>query len=68
MLLHFMKERSLLDVDFVTKTYLKKVHSGRKIAAPLADFLYKTAFLKSKFEDDPVRVQKHNVPHFKDLE
>ena len=40
----------------------------QKISGHFADFLYKTAFLKSKFEDDPVRVQKHNVPHFKDLE
>ena len=44
------------------------VHSLQKISGRFADFLYKTAFLKSKFEDDPVRVQRHNVPHFKDLE
>ena len=33
-----------------------------------AVFRCKTAFLKSKFKDDPVRVQRHTVPHFKDLE
>ena len=44
------------------------IHSGKKISERFADFLYKTAFLKSKFEDDPVRVQRHNVPHFKGLE
>ena len=31
-------------------------------------FSCKTAFLKSKFKDDPVRVQRITVPHFKDLE
>ena len=30
-------------------------------------FMSKTAFLKSKFEVDPVRVHRHNVPHFKGL-
>ena len=44
------------------------LHSGHLIFVPLADFLYKTAFLKSKFKDDPVRVHGHNVPHFKGLE
>ena len=44
------------------------IHSGHLIFVPLADFLYKTAFLKSKFKDDPVRVHGHNVPHFKGLE
>ena len=34
----------------------------------LALFRCKMAFLKSKFKDDPVRVQRHTVPHFKDLE
>ncbi len=33
----------------------------------VALFRYKMAFLKSKFKDDPVRVQGHNVPHFKGL-
>ena len=33
------------------------VHSLQKISGRFADFLYKTAFLKSKFEDDPVGVQ-----------
>merc|ERR1712015_300856 len=31
-------------------------------------FSCKTAFLKSKFKDDPVRVQRHTVRHFKDFE
>ena len=44
------------------------VHTGKKISERFADFLYETAFLKSKFKDDPVRVQRHNVPHFKGLE
>ena len=44
------------------------INSPKKVSGHFADFLYKTAFLKSKFEDDPVRVQRHNVPHFKDLE
>ena len=44
------------------------IHGDEKVSARFADFLYKTAFLKSKFEDDPVRVHRHNVPHFKDLE
>merc|ERR1712015_390938 len=30
-------------------------------------FSCKTAFLKSKFKDDPVRVQRHTVSHFKGL-
>ena len=33
-----------------------------------AVFRCKMAFLKSKFKDDHVRVQRHTVPHFKDLE
>ena len=51
-------ERSLLWLD---------VHSGKKILERFADFLYKTAFLKSKFKDDPVRVERHNVSHFKGM-
>ena len=34
----------------------------------VALFSHKMAFLKSKFKDDPVRVQRHTVHHFKDLE
>ena len=45
-----------------------KVHSPKKVSGHFADFLYKTAFLKSKFEDDPVRVQKRTVYHFEGLE
>ena len=45
-----------------------KVHSPKKVSGHFADFLYKTAFLKSNFEDDPVRVQRRNVSHFKGLE
>ena len=41
---------------------------GDKKNGIFALFRCKMAFLKSKFEDDPVRVQRHNVPHFKDLE
>ena len=47
--------------------FLQPLHSHEKISGRFADFLYNTAFLKSKFEDDPVRVQRHNVPHFKGL-
>ena len=45
-----------------------QIHTGKKISERFADFLYKTAFLKSKFKDDPVRVQRHTVSHFKGLE
>ena len=41
---------------------------GDKKNAILALFRCKMAFLKSKFKDDPVRVQRHTVRHFKDLE
>ena len=44
------------------------LHSPKKVSGHFADFLYKTAFLKSNFEDDPVRVQRRNVSHFKGLE
>ena len=40
----------------------------RKNRGTFAVFSHKMAFLKSKFKDDPVRVQRHTVPHFKDLE
>ena len=41
---------------------------GDKKNGILALFRCKMAFLKSKFKDDPVRVQRSTVPHFKDLE
>ena len=41
---------------------------GDKKNGILALFSHKMAFLKSKFKDDPVRVQRHTVRHFKDLE
>ena len=44
------------------------LHSPKKVSGHFTDFLYKTAFLKSKFKDDPVRVQKRTVSHFKGLE
>ncbi len=44
------------------------VHWDEKVSERFADFLYKTAFLKSKFRDDPVRVERRTVSHFKDLE
>ena len=44
------------------------IHSPKTVSGHFADFLYKTTFLKSKFEDDPVRVQKRNLSHFKGLE
>ena len=52
----------------VPKKAKYRVHWDEKVSERFADFLYKTAFLKSKFKDDPVRVQLHNVPHFKGLE
>ena len=39
-----------------------------KSNGPIAVFRCKMAFLKSKFKDDPVRVQRHAVSHFKGLE
>ena len=41
---------------------------GDKKNGILALFRCKMAFLKSKFNDDPVLVQRHTVPHFLDLE
>ena len=55
---------SLLISDVQTNS----IHSLKKVSGHFANFLYKTAFLKSKFEDDPVRVQKRNISHFKGLE
>ena len=40
----------------------------RKNRGTFAVFSHKMAFLKSKFKDDPVRVQRHTVRHFKDFE
>ena len=66
--------------DFVVKRFEKMlVHilthqnytcitPGDKKNGILALFSHKMAFLKSKFKDDPVRVQRHTVRHFKDLE
>ena len=45
-----------------------ELHSPKKVSGHFADFLYKTVFLKSKLKDDPVRVQKRTVSHFKGLE
>ena len=39
-------------------------YSETKKYPPICVFRCKTAFLKSKFKDDPVRVQRHTVPHF----
>ncbi len=47
---------------------LTKFTQTSKSNGPIAVFRCKMAFLKSKFKDDPVRVQRHTVPHFKDLE
>ena len=41
---------------------------GDKKNGILALFIHKMAFLKSKFKDHPVRVQRHTLSHFKDLE
>ena len=38
-----------------------------KSNGPIAVFMSKMAFLKSKFKDDSVRVQRRTVPHFKGL-
>ena len=40
----------------------------RKSLGTFGLFSHKMAFLKSKFKDDLVRVQRHTVRHFKDLE
>ena len=45
-------------------TYTHKDKSNGIVAL----FSHKMAFLESKFKDDPVRVQRHTVRHFKDLE
>ena len=34
--------------------FYRNIHSPKKVSGHFADFLYKVAFLKSKFEDDPV--------------
>ena len=61
------REESLTDLSFRSCIQLE-VHRGDKKNGILAPFSHKMAFLKSKFKDDPVRVQWHNVPHFKGLE
>ena len=40
----------------------------RKSLGTFGLFSHKMAFLKSKSKDDLVRVQRHTVRHFKDLE
>ena len=60
----------------VTQTATKHTKMGEFLidTAPnensrtVAVFRCKMAFLKSKFKDDPVRVQRRAVPHFKDFE
>ena len=47
---------------------IKQLTQTSKSNGPIAVFMSKMAFLKSKFKDDPVRVQRHTVHHFKGLE
>ena len=54
------------DFRVCINTYVGTVR--QKNIRTVAVFSCKMAFLKSKFKDDPVRVQRHTVPHFKDLE
>ena len=67
-----LQENTCRYTDVIKSGYrikLKGVHTvGDKKNGILALFSHKMAFLKSKFKDDPVRVQRHTVRHFKDLE
>ena len=54
--------------SFIEDLFSEQNTVGDKKNGILAIFSHKMAFLKSKFKDDPVRVQRHTVRHFKDLE
>ena len=54
-----------IEVELATLETTVHGHTCQRIGAV---FRCKTAFLKSKFKDDPVRVQRHTVLHLKDLE
>ena len=54
-------------VDWVINGFFKTTER-RKNRGTFAVFSHKMAFLKSKFKDDPVRVERHTVLHFKGLE
>ena len=60
---HVLQKKAILHLKWpkVEYSFSLTVHSLQKISGRFADFLYKTAFLKSKFEDDSVRVHRHNV-------
>ena len=55
-------------ISFFRRLYMQLITQTSKSNGPIAVFRCKMAFLKSKFKDDPVRVQRHTVPHFKGLE
>ena len=58
----FLKEATILEFQVLLYTV------PRKSLGTFGLFSHKMAFLKSKFKDDLVRVQRHTVRHFKDLE
>ena len=67
------EKRKATPPDLLTLSHMyfekNQVHTHKdKSNGILALFRCKMDFLKLKFKDDPVRVQRHTVPHFKDLE
>ena len=64
-------KKGLLYPDLCPSVYVNKIKGftvPRKSLGTFGLFSHKMAFLKSKFKDDLVRVQRHTVRHFKDLE
>ena len=57
----------LLTLEIAAGRALFNTHKDKSNGI-VALFSHKMAFLKSKFKDDPVRVQRHTVRHFKDFE
>ena len=63
-----MLQRKIITVHLLALKDKNQHTQTSKSNGPIAVFRCKMAFLKSKFKDDPVRVQRSTVPHFKDLE
>ncbi len=58
-----LKSFEMIKIDQTRKNTVRQ-----KNIRTVAVFRCKMAFLKSKFKDDPVRVQRHTVSHFKGLD